>query len=54
MGSEITVIDPVGRTGEMCSCGKEAMFILSVNNNYNHLCEVCLGELGKSIINALV
>ncbi|KAF6630543.1 hypothetical protein H6F38_14015 [Paenibacillus sp. EKM208P] len=52
----IFVIDPEGDTNQICECGKDAMFVLGISSDQNphHLCEECLGEIAKRIIDALV
>jgi hypothetical protein len=51
---EIFVIDPDGSTGDECNCGEQAMFILGIHGYHISLCEVCMGEVGKRIIDGLV
>lgn len=57
--SNIFIIDPEGRTGQVCEgikCSQDAMFILGISSEQNphHLCTECLGEIAKVIIDALV
>lgn len=36
-----------------CGCGKDASFILGFNGKDHKICFVCIGELGKRIIDGL-
>lgn len=51
---EIVIIDPAGGTGNKCNCGNDGMFILGIHGHYINLCEVCLGKVGKKVIDGLV
>ncbi|MMZ42220.1 hypothetical protein D1872_37400 [compost metagenome] len=55
MQTNIKVLDPVGMTGEKCSCGNEAGFILQINDSKpQHLCNICIAEVGHKVIQALM
>ncbi|MEW5569679.1 hypothetical protein [Rossellomorea marisflavi] len=51
---EIAVIDPIVSTGIKCRCGREGMFILIIHGQSIHLCETCLGKVGKTVIDGLI
>lgn len=51
---DIVVIDTNGSTGSICECGREAMFRVLVYKHQFELCEKCIGELGKCIIDGLI
>ena len=51
---DIAVYDPPGGTGKKCGCKKEAMFVLLIGDQYHHLCESCIAEVAKRIIDGLV
>lgn len=53
-GNEIILIDPIGCTGTTCNCGKDAMFILGIHGHFINLCEICLGKVGKTVIDGLI
>jgi hypothetical protein len=54
MHTVIKVLDPVGMTGEKCTCEKDAGFILQINDSVHHLCNICIAEVGHKVIQALV
>lgn len=50
----IFIIDPPGTTGKNCKCGRNAMFVLGIYDVHIHICEQCIGEVAKRIIDGLV
>lgn len=53
MDDAILVVDPDGSTSELCKCGNDAMFLVGIYGQVSHLCETCIAELGKRIIDGL-
>lgn len=51
---EIRLYDPIGITEKKCQCGNNAKFILGIYGHFIILCETCLGEVGKTVIDGLV
>lgn len=49
----IYVIDPEGSTGQTCGCGNIAMFLMGISGISIHVCEDCISELAKRIIDGL-
>lgn len=52
--NEVFVLDPPGGTGQQCKCNKQAMFVLGVCGHELHMCEICIAEVAKRIIDGLV
>jgi queuine/archaeosine tRNA-ribosyltransferase len=48
------IIDYSGEAGTNCQCQKRAMFTVIIGGSKSDLCEKCISELGKLIIDALV
>jgi hypothetical protein len=49
----ISIIDYPGTIKKLCNCKKEVAFTLIANHITIDLCEECLCEIGKLIIDAL-
>lgn len=51
---DIAVIDFSGSAGYDCKCSEDAKFLMVIHGHQMYICEICIGELGKRIIDGLV